>query len=194
MATPNPGNPRTRGGTGKFVRTLDTVERDTKAARLRARGASFDEIATALEYSDRGDAFRAVSRALRDVPVQAADELRELENARLDELSRRAWQVINSTHYKVSNSGRVVLDPETQQPLIDPQPTLTAVNALLKISARRAALNGLDRPAKLDVNVTPETALDVINSEIARMTREIAESHDRLRLELPPGHPERLGD
>ena len=52
-----------RDGNGDFRRTIDTVHRDAEAARLHARGHTYDQIATELGYVDRAHAWKAVRQS-----------------------------------------------------------------------------------------------------------------------------------
>lgn len=65
----------------------------TRAVELAAQGKSFTEIAQAVGYSHRGSAHRAVYKALEQRQIDAVDELRTLELARLDRLHRAAWEL-----------------------------------------------------------------------------------------------------
>jgi hypothetical protein len=188
-ATPGADNHRPRTTNGKFVRSIDTAERDAQAAHLRSEGKSLDQIASILGYADRSGAKRAVDRAFAAVPVAAVEELRTTESAKLDRLTVEAWNVLHADHFRVGNSGKIVIDPATGKPLDDPAPRLSAIGALLKIADRRAKLLGLDAPARsaVEISMTPENALAVMEAEIARMNAEIE------RAELPHGYPDRSG-
>lgn len=187
-----------RTGKGRFDRTIDTAEKDAEAACLKAQGLTYNQIAEQLGYHDRSGAHKAVQRALRAVPAASVAELRTLETERLDAIEAKAWEVVGAVHYKVSNSGKVVMDPDTDRPLIDPAPTIAALTLLVKLSARRSALAGLDAPTRSEVEITLEQATAVLDSEIARLRNGIAEEQARHTLtphpplQLPPGHPERL--
>ena len=148
-------NARPHDGNGRFVRTVNTAERDAEAARLRARGYSYQQIADELGWSSKGDAHHAVKRVLADTVKEAGDEVRALELARLDGLHRAAMDVLEREHVTVSN-GRVVALNET--PLPDDGPVLAAIDRLLKIQERRARLLGLDAPTKQAISISPERA------------------------------------
>ena len=57
---------KARDADGQFMRTVEQMERDQNAARLRARAMSYPQIAAALDVSV-SSAFRMVERALADV-------------------------------------------------------------------------------------------------------------------------------
>lgn len=168
MAESQPGG---RGGDGRFTRTPETAERDAQAARLRARGMSYPRIAAELGYADHTGAWHAVQRALRATVAEPAAEVRQLELDRLDQLWEAALAVLERRHvyvqggkvvtqiteYVRDDDGNILLDEdgnpraESVEELVDDGPTLKAVETLLKIQARRAALQGLDAPVKADI-------------------------------------------
>ncbi|GAA2034605.1 hypothetical protein GCM10009839_38920 [Catenulispora yoronensis] len=162
-----------RGNNGKFCRGIAGAERDAQAAHLRAQGLSYRQVAEALGYADASGAFKSVQRALSAVPAEAVAELRAVEAARLDELTRRAWAVVDKTHLVVAANGRVVEGPDGQ-PLIDDAPTLHALDRLLKIAERRARLFGLDAAKKYEVRQQVVT-LDAIDAAIADLRRQLDE-------------------
>lgn len=163
MTHPNdrPHSPR-----GKFVRNPDTARRDAQAAELRAQGWGYQRIADHLGYADRGEAHHAVSRALTAIvrePAQAVlhFELERLdaELARLDDLEAKVRKVLDAPHITVNN-GKVIINPDTEQPMEDDAPILQAVDRLLKIEdarrrngERRAKLTGIEAAIKVDTTV-----------------------------------------
>lgn len=62
-----------------------------RAVELLAAGHSYDEIARAVGFSNRGSAHRAVSKALAEREIDAIDGLRALELERLDYLLQAHW-------------------------------------------------------------------------------------------------------
>lgn len=104
-------------------------ERERQALRLRAAGRTFAEIGAALGVSKQS-AHEAVGRALAKTVEdirERAEELRAVESAKLD----RAEEAIRA---KVEEGD------------------LRAVEVLLKVAARRAALLGLDLKPEPVVN------------------------------------------
>ncbi len=137
-----------RGGDGRYTRDPETAVRDAEACRLRARGLSYEQIAEQLGVS-RSNAYLAVQRAIADIVREPAEEVRQLELVRLDEMHRAALGVLEATHYVVDKGKVVMWDG---QPLIDDGPVLAAVDRMLKIQARRAALLGLDAEKKVSLS------------------------------------------
>jgi hypothetical protein len=106
-----------------------------KCIKLALAGKTRREIAVELSISER-----AVNTYIRRVMTKTAqnagaDELRGLELRRLDRIVAKLWPLI---------------DPEDEnQP-----PNLAAIDRFLKVQQARRALMGLDRPKKVDVDVT----------------------------------------
>ncbi|HZB28950.1 MAG TPA: hypothetical protein VE465_02170 [Streptosporangiaceae bacterium] len=163
----------TRDGRGRFTRSLATAKRDAEAARLRSRGLSYRAIAAELGM-EAASAHEAVQRALKATVAEPAADVRQLELERLDTMHNAALAVLEREHVVVSGSkivyrvveyatdgaGNILLDEDGHpkaariEPLKDDAPVLRAVETLLKIQARRAALLGLDAPVKAETGVT----------------------------------------
>jgi hypothetical protein len=154
--------PATRGARGRFDRSLTTAERDAEAARLRARGLSYRQIATELDV-DVANAHRAVKRALAEIVAEpAADvvafELERLDGelVRLDALYARVEEVLAREHVTVSQ-GHVVEHDGIAVP--DDDWILRAVDRLVRIDESRRRngesrrkLLGLDSPVKTQIS------------------------------------------
>lgn len=66
--------------------------RRARAIELRAQGLTYEQIADALGYANRGTVYRMVGRALEAQTVEAVDALRALEVERLDALQVAIWE------------------------------------------------------------------------------------------------------
>jgi hypothetical protein len=157
--------PRARGGNGRYTRSQDTAERDAAACRLRTEGRTYDQIAQQLGFADRSNARDAVERALKATVQEPADQVRQLELARLDALWAAAWAVLEREHVVV-NSGEIVIDTREGadgQPLLDDAPVLKAVQTLLKVAERRAKLLGLDAPTKIEQGGTVKYVIEGVD-------------------------------
>lgn len=115
--------------------TPEQAERYRAVVQLRTAGITFDAIARQLGYSSRQGAKEAYDAALRRWGTEIADDARQLEELRLDDLWRRTYSRINSL-----SSDEDTSDEFTKL-------TQTAV----RISARRAGLLGLDAPRQVEV-------------------------------------------
>jgi hypothetical protein len=107
-------------------RRLQAAERQTQALELRKAGVTYDAIAQRLGYKGAQGAYEAISAALLRTQQEPAEEVRQLELGRLDKLLTAIWPAALKGEYP-------------------------AVDRVLKIMERRACLQGLDAPRKLDV-------------------------------------------
>lgn len=105
---------------------IAAAARQLEALRLRRQGKAYSEIAQELGYKSGSGAHAAVKGALKKTLQEAADDLRKIENARLDAMLLALWPAIEKGDAR-------------------------AIAAAVKISERRAKLNGLDEPAAVDV-------------------------------------------
>lgn len=152
--------------------TARAIGRERHVLELRASGASFEQIGAALGVSP-GRVRHIVSRAYKRAPHPHADVLREEQNRQLDRLQVAWWAKA------LGSPG----DPNSGRPATAPDPT--ALDKVMKILDRRARLNGLDAPVRIDARVEtvdPES----IDEEIARLTREL-ERNDRHEDRAPVG-------
>ena len=65
--------------------------RKARSVELRLAGYEYEEIAHEVGYSNKGTAWRTVTKALRERVDQAVMEYRELELPRLDALQAACW-------------------------------------------------------------------------------------------------------
>jgi hypothetical protein len=136
---------------------VNAHDKQIKALTLRKAGVSYQSIADTLGYKTAGGAWVAVKAGLKKTLVEPADELRTLEIARLDDYLKAI-----ANHVSAGN--------------------LTAIDRALKIQQRRAALLGLDMPAKVDVtsggeNINPYKSLS--DSEILDELKKIVNANDK---------------
>jgi len=169
-----PAKPRRPKIAGRYVQAID---KDLEALELRRQGFTYDQIAQSLGYTGKSGSYAAVQRALALSVRETADEVRQLEVERLEDLRRPALEALRRRHLVVSQ-GKVMYDPDTGEPLVDSMPALHAIDRLIKISERMAAFRGLDAPRR---SVSEVLTLDVIQAEILR-----------LRSQIPSGQMEAL--
>lgn len=106
-------------------RRVETVERKRQALELRKAGATYDQIAATVGFANRGGAYKAVKAGIREILREPAEEVIQLECARLDEMLRALWP------------GVMRGDP-------------VSIQRALGVMERRARLLGLDAPKKLE--------------------------------------------
>jgi hypothetical protein len=155
---------------------VDAAQRDAQALELRAAGASFREIAAQLGVSV-STAWKCVDRGLAVTRHEPSSKLRILERERLDRLTVAANQVLQARHVVVSG-GKIVVDTDTGQPLVDHGPTLAAVNTLTRLMERRARLEGLDEPTRADISARVHAgvySVDALDRELERVQQQLAQ-------------------
>lgn len=129
-------------------RKLTIAEKRDKALQLRLTGATYQAIADLMEVS-KSTVKRWIDAAIDGVDKENAKALIVLENERLNRAQRAIWPaVINGQ--------------------------LGAVDRLLRIQERRARLNGLDAPQKVDLGA-PDIDLAQVAKEIEDVARRAAE-------------------
>lgn len=154
------------------------AERATVAARraklvaYRRMRRPYADIYEELGYNSVQAASKDFSRALEEsIAAQHAsvEVWREEQLLELDYLAEEAHRVLRARHYVIAPGGRVVRDPETEEPLLDDGPVLAAIDRLVKILDRVAKLRGLDAPQRLEV-----MTIDAIDAAIADLNAQIA--------------------
>lgn len=136
-----------RGEDAASPRRITAAEKRARALELRKAGATYDQIARQVGFSERGAAYRAVQTALLEITQEPAQEVRQLELERLDAMLLGLWPAARK-----GKEG--------------------AVDRVLRIMERRAKLLGLDAPVKADVGVhqaDPRDAelIEMINEALA---------------------------
>jgi hypothetical protein len=164
--TEPPGN--ARDSKGQFTRTLAHDERAAAAAKLKAENPrmTYQQIADAVGYSNKGDAWRAVDKCRKAVVQQAGAELVASEAAQLDDLYVAALEVLERDHLVVSH-GKVVTGNDGQ-PLLDDGPKLSAIRELRAIRESYRKLHGLDAEKK--INVSGGVRYEVVGIDPADLT------------------------
>jgi len=114
--------------------TPDQADKYVRVMELRRIGLTFEQIAKEVGYAGRQGAKEAYDAAIARMGREAAEDLRILENDRLDDLWRRAY-----TQLSKIDAGDV-----------DALTKLESV--MLRISQRRSGLMGLDAPRQVEVS------------------------------------------
>lgn len=163
---------------------LARAYRDAEALELRAKHYSYDQITEALDYDNVDQAREATRRASERLRAlhEDDDEAVTLELARYDSMAQVLYGILAQKHYVISNSGRVVEDPETGQPMMDPGPLMQALDRLTTLSKERRKIQALDKPSTTRVEVH---TVDEFDREIERLLGIISDS-TRPPRQLPP--------
>lgn len=125
------------------VRRERQQARRAEALSLRLAGLSYDQIGERLKIDGAG-ARDLIVRTLRQAESRGVEQLRELENARLDRAQAAIWaQVL--------------------------QGDIKAVQTFISISARRAKMNGLDEATKVSLSVAVRTEMEMALVQLENM-------------------------
>jgi hypothetical protein len=126
-----------------------SMDREVEAIQLRRQGLTYGEIAERLGYADHRGASLAVQRGMRRALQEPADELREIEAARLDRAMSKIWDQVE-------------------------QGDLKAIGTMLRIMERRSKLLGLDAPTVIQQDVTLFDGSSDLDREVMRLAEILA--------------------
>lgn len=129
------------------------ASRRAKLVEYRRRKVPYAQFYEELGYASVNAARRDFTRALEEnvAELHASVEVyREEQLIELEYLAEEAHQVMNARHYVITPGGKLVEDPETGEPILDPGPKLQAMDRLVKIGDRVAKLRGLDAATKIE--------------------------------------------
>jgi len=121
---------------------IAVLERENEIVKLRRGGLTWHDIGqrVGLTASGSADAFQ---RAQRRIIREDVEQLRAIENDRIDTAQAAIWAKVL-------------------------QADLNAVNTLIRLLDRRAKLNGLDQPTRIQAEVITYDA-NSIEAELARI-------------------------
>lgn len=160
----------------------DVTERRAKIAARAARGVPPHAIAKEL-----GVSYDVVRQDLHRILLARKKELDEYRDIliaaqveELDQVRMVAWRNATMKHYQVSlQSGKVALDPESGQPLLDTGPVDRALALIVKVQERLSKLLALDEPTKINVKA------EVVSVDTFRVT--VEELRERVARERAAG-------
>lgn len=109
------------------VRSAEASERHRKALELRKAGATYEQIASQLNYAGKSAARAAVQNAIKEIIREPAEEMLQLELSRLDAMLLGVWTKAKSG------------DP-------------AAIDRAIRIMDRRSAYLGLDAPKRSELS------------------------------------------
>lgn len=149
---PHPNDRPHNNGTGRFEPSQHVADRAAQAARLKAENPSltYQQIADAVGYNHKSDAWRAIQRCREAVIREAGAELIASEAQRLDDLFVAALEVLERDHLTVSH-GHIVKDDDGH-PILDDGPKLAAIDRLLRVRESYRKLFGVDAPSRVSVD------------------------------------------
>ncbi len=132
----------------RITATERRKRKEAEAAKLRAQGYDYASIAEQVGYRDKSGAAKAVSRALASSYREPTDAARLLASTRLDAIRQKLASI-------------------AADPCVMTRDVLAALRVLIDVERREAALWGLD------ITAAPVVTGDILDAEIARLTREI---------------------
>jgi len=155
---------------------LNARQKRERAVQLRIQSYTWSQIASAVGYASPSAAYQAVVEYFKKYPSPDADQLRQMENEKLDRLEGDMIAILERQHIVVNTkgivgryTGRIQRDELGEpmyaegsdgklrpvyeiQELQDDDPAIRAASTILQIHKRRAALNGLDMPVKIQLD------------------------------------------
>lgn len=181
--------------------SIKQTERRAEVLRLRLDGLTLSQIGDRLGI--RADSVHdIITRALRSMTKEPAEELLSLELARLDSLYAEAMNSVRAFTPVLHNgkvvqipvidsNGQAVKDPDTGQPLTciaqDRQPVLAGIACAVRLLERRAKLLGLDAPVRTQAQLTVK---DDTESDLSRLSMdELKQYHALLEKAMRPALP-----
>ncbi|MFI1472047.1 hypothetical protein [Streptomyces wuyuanensis] len=178
MAAEEQQEGQARGANGQWLATVETAERQAKAAELRSRGLTYRKIADELGVDVRQahDDVRAAMRAIVEKPAKdvLAMELARLDSEldKLNALEESVQAVLKRKHFTISHGKIIYLG---ENPLEDDAPILMAVDRLVRIEESRRKngesrrkLLGLDAPVK--AQVSGGVTYEIVGVDLGKLT------------------------
>lgn len=157
---------------------------------MRARSRSYKDIAAELGLNSPLEAKKCAEVGWGLAPGEDLRASRRRAADELDLIRRELWAIIDAKAYKVAANGTVPLDPESGQPLEDPDAKIQALRALTEVNKQYRVLMGTDAP-KLSASVVASAPLEEIQAAVERMRAEVAQAE---REALPGGAQTVPGD
>jgi DNA-binding CsgD family transcriptional regulator len=130
--------------TGVRNSSQEVRDREAEVVRLRRQGMTFDDIADAVGFTNKGTAYTTWKNANARIIVEDVEEIRKLEGERLDTAQAAIWDDVLAGD-------------------------VAAVNTLLRLMDRRSKLFGLDSPVRVQAEVTKLDSGANIDDEVARL-------------------------
>lgn len=143
----------------RSAREQRNAARRIEAMSLLLAGLSYDQIGERLGIT-ADSAHELIARNLERANNRAVEELRLVENARLDRAQAAIW-------------GQVL------------QGDLKAVDTFLRISSRRSKLNGLDAPQKIALSANVRVEMEQALTDLRVILGETVDDDDDASGERP---------
>ena len=92
------------------ARQAEASVKACRAVELVRQGKTYDQVARAVGYANRGTAHRVVTKALSERLIDGIDELRDIEVARLDALQAAIWSRALTGDVRAINTVSRIID------------------------------------------------------------------------------------
>jgi hypothetical protein len=102
--------PPTKKKKAVTAKRIQAVENQRRALELRKSGATYDQIAQVIGYSDASGASKAVQRALQAVIQEPAKEVLTINMERLNHMLLTVWPKINAGDERAIDTGLRIMD------------------------------------------------------------------------------------
>lgn len=116
-----------KGESKSSARRTEAKEKAARVINMRKAGIPWEVIAQRVGFKDKSGAYRCYERAIKELVQEPAEDLRQLELSRLDDLHVALWKAATE-----GNHG--------------------AIDKILRIMERRARLTGLDAPVRSELS------------------------------------------
>jgi hypothetical protein len=160
-------------------RTREQIDKDHRALDLHCQGKTNRQIAEIIGWKSASTATMAVQRALRDKRCGDLDAVDNFALAieRIQQDIAEQQKIIDTPHYTVSTTGKLVPDPKTGEPMLDSAPKARALEAKMKLYDQLNKLQGNYAPAKIRQEVVTQDAVDQqIQAELEEIRRLAADA------------------
>lgn len=169
-------------GSSPRFNTVEVADQQRTCYDLRLRHHTLRQI-SALTGLSVGTVYNRINDEIDRVVSPYREQYRVLERERLEEISRRLLDMMSRPHYVISKDGDVLtVDDERVE---DVAVTLACIDRFMKVQDRRARLEGLDAPVKVDIEAA-EVQLPAEALSMIERARRIAEERRPQPEEQPP--------
>ncbi|KKZ68947.1 sigma factor-like helix-turn-helix DNA-binding protein [Streptomyces showdoensis] len=160
---------------------VDLAEQQRACYELRLRHHTIREIA-AITGLSVGTVHKRITDEIETTVSPYREQYRVLERERLEGISRRLLDMMSKPHYVIEKGQVLTIQGE---PVEDIAVTLACTDRFLRVQERRARLEGLDAPVKVDVEAAEVQVPAEALSLIERARRQAEELRQRLEEQQP---------
>lgn len=156
---------------------VDLAEQQRTCYELRLRHHTIREIA-AITGLSVGTVHKRITDEIETTVSPYREQYRVLERERLEGISRRLLDMMSKPHYLLKDGEVLTIEGE---PVEDIAVTLACTDRFLKVQERRARLEGLDAPVKIDATQAEVPVPSEVLSLIDQARQRAEEAAARLR-------------